>query len=69
MQYKADRAIIVAALYNSAFPFSYEEVCILGKYFHVQDQVSRKLLEEKYLRFTDSIKPYQMLSTTASRHW
>ncbi len=47
MQYKCDRAIIVAALYNSAFPFSYEEVCILGKYFHVQDQVSRKLLEEK----------------------
>lgn len=47
MQHKADRAIIVAALYNSAFPFSYEEVCILGKYFHVQDQVSRKLLEEK----------------------
>ena len=47
MQYKADRAILVAALYNSAFPFSYEEVCILGKYFHVQDQVSRKLLEEK----------------------
>ena len=47
IQYKADRAIIVAALYNSAFPFSYEEVCILGKYFHVQDQVSRKLLEEK----------------------
>lgn len=28
MQYKADRAIIVAALYNSAFPFSYEEVSI-----------------------------------------
>ena len=47
MQYKADRAIIVASLYNSAFPFSYEEVSILGKYFHVQDQVSRKLLEEK----------------------
>ena len=47
LQYKADRAIIMAALYNTAFPFSYEEVCILGKYFHVQDQVSRKLLEEK----------------------
>lgn len=47
MQYKADSAIIVAALYNSVFPFSYEEVCILGKYFHVQDQVSRRLLEEK----------------------
>lgn len=47
MQYKADRAIIVAALYNSAFHFSYEEVSILGKYFHVQDKVSRKLLEEK----------------------
>lgn len=46
MQYKADRAIIVAALYNSAFPFSYEVVCILGKYFHVQDQVSHKLLEK-----------------------
>ena len=47
MQYKADKAIIVAALYNSAFPFSYEEVCILGKYFHVQDQVTRNLLKEK----------------------
>lgn len=47
MQYKPDKALIVAALYNSAFPFSYEEVCILGKYLHVQDQVTRKLLEEK----------------------
>jgi hypothetical protein len=47
MQYKADKAIIIAALYNAAFPFSYEEVCILGKYFHVQDQVSRNLLKEK----------------------
>lgn len=47
MHYETDLAIIVAALYNSAFPFCYEEVCILGKYFHVQDQVSRKLLEEK----------------------
>jgi hypothetical protein len=41
MQYKVERAIIVAALYNSACPFSYEKVSILGKYFHVQDQVSR----------------------------
>ena len=47
MQYKADKAIIVAALYNAAFPFSYEEVCILGKYFHVQDRISRNLLKEK----------------------
>ncbi len=47
MQYKADKAIIVAALYNASFPFSYEEVCILGKFFHVQDQVSRNLLKEK----------------------
>lgn len=47
LQYKADHAINVAALYNSAFPFSYEEVCILGKYFRVQNQITRKLLEEK----------------------
>ena len=47
MQKKTDHAIIVAALYNSAIPFCYEKVCILGKYFYVQDQVSRKLLEEK----------------------
>lgn len=37
MQYKADRAIVVTALYYSAFLFSYEEVCILGKYFHAQE--------------------------------
>lgn len=47
LQYKGDRAIIFAALYNSAFPFSYEETCILGKYFHVQDYISRNLLSEK----------------------
>lgn len=46
MQYKADRAIVVTALYYSAFLFNYEEVCILGKYFHAQEQISRKLLEE-----------------------
>lgn len=47
LQYKDDKALIFAALYNSAFPFSYEETFILGKYFHVQDQVSRQLLKEK----------------------
>lgn len=47
LQHKSDKAIIIAALYNSAFPFSYEEVSILGKYFHVQDQVSRNLLSDK----------------------
>lgn len=47
LQYKGDKAIIIAAIYNSAFPFSYEEVCILGKFFHVQDQVSRNLLSNK----------------------
>lgn len=47
LQHKSDKGIIIAALYNSAFPFSYEEVSILGKYFHVQDQISRKLLSDK----------------------
>ena len=47
LQYRGDKALIIAALYNSAFPFSYEETCILGKYLHVQDQVSRNLLKEK----------------------
>ena len=47
LQYKGDKAVIIAAIYNSAFPFSYEEVSILGKFFHVQDQVSRNLLSNK----------------------
>lgn len=47
MQHAGDKAIIIAALYNTAFRFSYEEVTILGKYFHVQDRVSRALLEER----------------------
>ena len=47
LQYKGDRALIIASLYNTAFPFSYEQTCILGKYLHVQDQVSRNLLKEK----------------------
>lgn len=47
LQHKDDKAVIIAALYNSAFPFSYEEVAVLGKYFHVQDRVTRSLLAEK----------------------
>lgn len=47
IQHAGDKAIIIAALYNTAFRFSYEEVTILGKYFHVQDRVSRALLEER----------------------
>ena len=47
MQHIGDKAIIIAALYNTAFRFSYEEVTILGKYFHVQDRVPRSLLEER----------------------
>ena len=47
MQHVGDKAIIIAALYNTAFRFSYEEVTILGKYFHVQDKVPRSLLEER----------------------
>lgn len=69
IQYKADLAIIVAALNYTAFPFSHVEVNILCKYFHMQDQVSRKLLEEKISEIYGLTKLYQLQLTTASQHW
>lgn len=68
MQYRGDRAIIVVALNNSAFPFSYEDVCILGKYLHVQYQVSRKLLEGKISEIYGFNKSISNAIDTAYRH-
>lgn len=68
MQYRGDRAIIVVALNNSAFPFSYEDVCILGKYLHVQYQVLRKLLEGKISEIYGFNKSISNAIDTAYRH-
>lgn len=43
IKYKGDRAIIFTALINAAYPFGYDTLTILGKYFHVQDEVSSQL--------------------------
>ena len=44
IKYKGDRAIIFTALINAAYPFGYDTLTILGKYFHVQDEVSSQLI-------------------------
>lgn len=44
---KADRPIILAAVINSAYSFGYDLTAILGKYLHVQTQVTTALLASK----------------------
>lgn len=44
MKHKGDRAIIFAALINAAYGFGYDAMVILGKFFHVQDEVSSQLI-------------------------
>ncbi|MCI6526367.1 MAG: hypothetical protein MR441_03995, partial [Bacteroidales bacterium] len=44
---KTDRPIILAALINSAYSFGYDLTAILGKYLHVQTQVTTALLASK----------------------
>lgn len=43
-KYKGDRAIIFTALINAAYTFGYDSLTILGKFFHVQEEVSTPLL-------------------------
>lgn len=44
MKYADDRAIIFSALINAAYNFAYDAMVILGKFFHVQDEVSTALI-------------------------
>ena len=44
IKYTGDRAIIYAALINAAYGFGYDAMVILGKFFHVQEQVFTGLI-------------------------
>ena len=44
IKYTGDRAIIYAALINAAYGFCYDATAILGKFFHVQEQVTTNLI-------------------------
>ena len=45
IKYTGDRAIIYAALINAAYCFGYDAMVILGKFFHVQEQVFTGLIK------------------------
>ena len=40
IRYPGDKAIVFTALINASYMFGYDATCILGKLFHVQDNVS-----------------------------
>lgn len=44
LKYTGDRAIIYAAMINAAYGFGYDAMVILGKFFHVQEQVFTGLI-------------------------
>ncbi|SCD21066.1 hypothetical protein PSM36_2261 [Proteiniphilum saccharofermentans] len=44
IKYTGDKAIIYSALINAAYGFGYDAMVILGKFFHVQEQVSTNLI-------------------------
>jgi hypothetical protein len=52
LRYKSDRGLILSSLLISTYEFVYDMICLYGKYFHVQDQVTTSLvsgkLAEKY---------------------
>ncbi len=47
IKHKGDRAIIFTALINAAYTFGYDTMVLLGKFFHVQEEVSSQLLINK----------------------
>ena len=44
IKHKSDRAIIFTSLINAAYSFGYDAMVVLGKFFHVQDEVSTQLI-------------------------
>mgnify|MGYP006873047742 CR=1 FL=1 len=47
LQYKSDKTLVLVGLINAAFGFGYNTTMVMGKYFHVQDRISKALLSEK----------------------
>lgn len=47
IRYKGDRAAIFTALINAAYTFGFDAMTILGKFFHVQEEISSQLLINK----------------------
>ena len=47
LQYKSDKTFVLVGLINAAFGFGYNTTMVMGKYFHVQDCISKTLLAEK----------------------
>ena len=47
MRNRYDRPLLFVAMMSSAYTIFYDTLAILGKYFHVQDEVSRELLLKK----------------------
>lgn len=47
ISYRGDRALVYAAIINSVFGFGYDTTVLLGKFFHVQDEVATQLITKK----------------------
>jgi hypothetical protein len=43
---KTDRNIILIALLNAAFPFSFDVLCVFGKYFSVQEIINAETIKK-----------------------
>lgn len=47
LHHKADRTAMFVALINATYEFGYDMTTILGKFFHVQDEVTTRLITAK----------------------
>lgn len=47
LHHKDDRTAIFVALINASYEFGYDITAILGKFFHVQDKITTKLITVK----------------------
>lgn len=46
-QRKNDRPLLFTAMMSAAYPYAYDTVSVMGKYLHVQDQITTDLLIKK----------------------
>ena len=44
---KSDRSLVLSAVINSAYNFAYDVTSTMGKYFHVQEQITTGLVQGK----------------------
>lgn len=55
-----DKKVLFAAVVCASYPFAYQTLCVIGKYLHVQDEVTTGLIKGKLSEVYGSVRTLEI---------